>query len=182
MKHTRLETLASMNLCEGDFRACFPLPALMFIDAESSVESDINLIKKASTPWTTRVPSGEKVLTNDAKNSRVFFLEKTRNNLTGGIAIGRDPTNDLVIDIPTVSKSHCVLVKPHGSPWYVIDCKSSNGTQVDGKPIAPGKPIQLRDGSKITFANEIDAKFYMPGGLWALVNMYQGLKMSISFE
>jgi pSer/pThr/pTyr-binding forkhead associated (FHA) protein len=170
-----LETLAALNLCEGDFRACFLLPALIFIGANSNIESDIDLVKKAPSPWTIRVPNPQKVITQNAKNSHVFFLEKTRNNMTSGIAIGRDATNDLVIDVPTVSKSHCVLVKPHGSPWYLIDCNSSNGTKIDGKLVAGGKPHLLRDNSKITFANEIDAKFHMPGGLWTLINQCRGL-------
>lgn len=47
------------------------------------------------------------------------------------ISIGRDPSNDMVIDHPLVSKLHAEIVKQDGKV-FVIDQNSTNGTWVNG--------------------------------------------------
>jgi len=59
-------------------------------------------------------------------NDIVLTKEKT--------TIGRRPYNDVVIDNPTVSGEHAVLVKM-GDQVTVEDLNSTNGTYIDGKAI-----------------------------------------------
>lgn len=47
------------------------------------------------------------------------------------ITIGRDPSNDVVIDHPVVSKRHAELVKQDGK-FFILDLGSTNGTFVNG--------------------------------------------------
>jgi len=54
---------------------------------------------------------------------------------TGNIRIGRTPDNDIVLNDPSVSRSHCEL-KIDGSKITVIDLNSSNGTYVNGIKIS----------------------------------------------
>jgi pSer/pThr/pTyr-binding forkhead associated (FHA) protein len=42
--------------------------------------------------------------------------------------IGRAPQNDLVLDLPFVSKSHLVLSYSEDGKFYVKDLRSTNGT------------------------------------------------------
>jgi DNA-binding NtrC family response regulator len=65
---------------------------------------------------------------------------------TGGeLSIGSHPSNDLVLDDPTVSRFHCeVRVNPKGV--WLRDLGSSNGTELDGVALGEGG---LKEGSLI---------------------------------
>jgi pSer/pThr/pTyr-binding forkhead associated (FHA) protein len=61
--------------------------------------------------------------------------------------IGRAPSNDIVIDHPTVSAQHARLAKsPSG--YRIKDLESTNGTQINGVSIGDA---QLKDGAEIRF-------------------------------
>jgi pSer/pThr/pTyr-binding forkhead associated (FHA) protein len=61
------------------------------------------------------------------------------------ITIGRTPSNDVVIDHPTVSWQHAALTKsPSG--YRLKDLGSTNGTQIDGVSITDA---ELKDGAEI---------------------------------
>ena len=63
------------------------------------------------------------------------------------IRIGRAPSNDIVIDDPTVSAQHASLTKlPSG--YRLKDLGSSNGTQINGLSITQAG---LKDGAEIRF-------------------------------
>ena len=63
------------------------------------------------------------------------------------ITIGRAPSNDVVIDDPTVSAQHASLTKlPSG--YRLKDLGSSNGTQINGFSITEAG---LKDGAEIRF-------------------------------
>jgi FOG: FHA domain len=63
------------------------------------------------------------------------------------IRIGRAPSNDVVIDDPTVSAQHASLTKS-ASGYRLKDLGSTNGTQINGVSIADA---ELNDGSEIRF-------------------------------
>jgi ABC-type multidrug transport system ATPase subunit/pSer/pThr/pTyr-binding forkhead associated (FHA) protein len=61
------------------------------------------------------------------------------------ITIGRDPTNDVVIDHPVVSKKHAELIKQDGK-FFINDLGSTNGTFVNGIKV---KRHQLQELDRI---------------------------------
>jgi ABC transport system ATP-binding/permease protein len=61
------------------------------------------------------------------------------------LAIGRHPTNQLVIDVPTVSAEHAVMEYQSGR-YHLIDRSSRNGTFVNGQRITE---VDLNDGDLI---------------------------------
>jgi FHA domain len=64
--------------------------------------------------------------------------------------LGRDLGSSVVLDDPYASAQHAVLTF-RGSAWYVEDLQSTNGTYVDGSPVAGisrlgyGGEIQIGD-------------------------------------
>jgi transcriptional regulator with GAF, ATPase, and Fis domain len=57
----------------------------------------------------------------------------------GQISIGRDNSNDLVVDDAATSRCHCTLEfvpeKPSGGRYKLVDMESRNGTFVNGVPV-----------------------------------------------
>ncbi len=49
--------------------------------------------------------------------------------------IGRNKRSDIVVDVPTVSRSHGVLTRYDDGSWTVTDSDSSNGILVNGKKV-----------------------------------------------
>ena len=63
------------------------------------------------------------------------------------VTIGCAPSNDIVIDHPTVSAQHARLTKsPSG--YRIKDLESTNGTQINGVSISDA---QLKNGAEIRF-------------------------------
>ena len=63
--------------------------------------------------------------------------------------VGRDPDCEFRIDHPTVSSLHCELTLS-ADGIYIRDCKSTNGTFVNGKPVMeewldPGQTLRIGD-------------------------------------
>ncbi|QRN96391.1 FHA domain-containing protein [Archangium violaceum] len=81
------------------------------------------------------------------------------------LAVGRLPSCDLVINDPSVSKHHAEL------RWYgpaascrVRDLRSTNGTFLNGKPLAPEREYLLRDGALLRFG-DADFAFFVAKSL-----------------
>jgi pSer/pThr/pTyr-binding forkhead associated (FHA) protein len=71
------------------------------------------------------------------------------------VTIGRAPSNDIVIDHPTVSAQHARLTKsPSG--YRIKDLESTNGTQINGVSISDA---QLKNEAEIRFG-------YNRNGAW----------------
>ncbi len=49
--------------------------------------------------------------------------------------IGRHKHNDIVIDFPTISKSHCVLTRYDDGSWTISDAESKDGVFVNGEQV-----------------------------------------------
>lgn len=64
--------------------------------------------------------------------------------LTSSISIGRDESNDLVIEAPTVSDFHAEIVV-EGADLAVVDLLSASGTFVNGKRIDQRTQLQCWD-------------------------------------
>jgi predicted transcriptional regulator len=95
-------------------------------------------------------------------DTRVFLLREEQIN------IGRvDPENKAAFrpesDV-VVSESYSAVTRvsrPHGrfqkknDGWYIEDCGSTGGTQVNNKKIEKGNPVVLRDGDLIELAKGV---------------------------
>jgi putative peptide zinc metalloprotease protein len=64
-----------------------------------------------------------------------------------GLSIGRDPSNDLVLEDPGVSRRHAVVRTASFGGFAIEDCGSRGGTFVEGER-AIG-PARLRDGDRV---------------------------------
>jgi pSer/pThr/pTyr-binding forkhead associated (FHA) protein len=67
------------------------------------------------------------------------------------VMIGRAPLNQIVIDHPTVSAQHGLLLRIADSYW-LQDLNSTNGTQINGVFITDA---ELKDGDTIRFGSVI---------------------------
>ena len=67
------------------------------------------------------------------------------------VTIGRGPSNQIVIDHPTVSAQHALLLRVRDS-YSLKDLNSTNGTQINGVSITDA---ELKDGDKIRFGSVV---------------------------
>lgn len=56
-----------------------------------------------------------------------------------GLTIGRDPANDLVLDMPKVSRQHA-RIQFDGAHYLISDLHSRNGTYLGSTRLTPGEP------------------------------------------
>ncbi len=64
------------------------------------------------------------------------------------LSIGRDSLNDMVIDHPSSSRFHAQIKKLKGD-YVLVDLNSTNGTFVNGKPIAERRVLKVGDVIRI---------------------------------
>jgi pSer/pThr/pTyr-binding forkhead associated (FHA) protein len=67
------------------------------------------------------------------------------------ITIGRASLNQIVIDHPTVSAQHAMLLRV-GDSYWLKDLNSTNGTQINGVLVTDAV---LKDGDKLRFGSVI---------------------------
>ena len=84
---------------------------------------------------------GRPAFTLAAANRRILLFE-------GSATLGRDASCDIVINDPSVSREHAVLVVTDGQ-LTVADRDSKNGTRVDGRKLTETSVV--RSGQRITF-------------------------------
>jgi pSer/pThr/pTyr-binding forkhead associated (FHA) protein len=70
--------------------------------------------------------------------------------LRGVTTIGRDSSNDIVLESISISRFHAVLVR-EAAEWLLIDLASSNGTLVNGVPAPPDEAVRLGNGDELQF-------------------------------
>ena len=51
---------------------------------------------------------------------------------------------------PGISHLHAVLIADEDGGWTILDPGSANGTQVNGREMAPGSRVRLRDGDRVS--------------------------------
>lgn len=78
-------------------------------------------------------------------DGRLFWLNRR-------CGIGRHPENELVLEAPTLSRHHALLLRNPGG-YILTDLRSSNGTYLNGVPVA--RPVPLRDGDEIRLGDVV---------------------------
>ncbi len=73
--------------------------------------------------------------------ARSFPLAQRHTALT----LGRDPGNDIPIDLPLVSRRHACLEPQVGGAWALRDLKSTNGAYVNGQRVQGARLLQHND-------------------------------------
>lgn len=63
------------------------------------------------------------------------------------LSIGRDPSNDICLENPAVSRHHARIYKQEW-PFYIEDMKSTNGTFLNGSKVS--WKAALKNNDKIT--------------------------------
>ena len=71
-----------------------------------------------------------------------------RHPLKGALTLGRDPVNDLMLDLDDVSRQHAQVV-PDEDGWAVEDLGSTNGTHVNGVEVRGRSPLRNGDLLKV---------------------------------
>ncbi|MDD4715638.1 MAG: FtsW/RodA/SpoVE family cell cycle protein [Oscillospiraceae bacterium] len=59
--------------------------------------------------------------------------------------IGRSPSSDIVLNYPTVSRSHAVLVRADDGSWTITDVGSKGGIVVNKRPVEGKSPVYPGD-------------------------------------
>ena len=79
---------------------------------------------------------------------------------TDGLKIGRDPTNEVVIDDTGISRQHARVILHNGAVW-VQDAGSRNGVFVNGERVADHK--QLGPGDRVSIgAHSFEIRLHQP--------------------
>jgi hypothetical protein len=96
------------------------------------------------------------------------------------LGVGRLPNCDLVINDPSVSKVHAEL-RWHGpaSTCCVKDLQSTNGTFLNGQPLAPSREYVVRDGDLLRFG-DADFAFFLAKSLH--IRLVRGAVLSVTTE
>ena len=81
------------------------------------------------------------------------------------VNLGRAPNCDVVLLLPTVSKLHAYFQwSPEG--WGLVDCRSRNGTYVNGARLEAGAARSLSEGDLLAFGKEaLSFRFCSPAQL-----------------
>lgn len=93
---------------------------------------------------------------------------------SGRSTLGRDSTNNIIVNDDSVSLVHARLVEKDGE-WRVLNLLSTNGTWVNNKKVSDGA---LRDGDTVCFG-QAEFVFHSAGdqntgGLWSRVRSWFG--------
>ena len=99
----------------------------------------------SETPAETAHPEGAFPKLRDASGRE--FLLKAGENL-----IGRDPSSDVLLNDGTVSRRHArILIEDNAA--YLEDLGSTNGTRLNGQPVAPGQRVPLPPHAELQFGS-----------------------------
>lgn len=83
------------------------------------------------------------------------------------VKLGREATNDVVVDDATLSRVHLVFRREAAGGWTVRDAKSRNGTRVDGAPLGDAA-VGVGPGAVVE-AGAVRLTFYDAAGLYLRV-------------
>lgn len=72
----------------------------------------------------------------------------------GGVTLGRDADNDVVLALDSVSRRHCAIRSEAGLA-VVRDLGSTNGTRVRDRRLSPDELVELRNGDLVQLGSVV---------------------------
>tara|TARA_Y100000590_G_scaffold466107_1_gene640424 strand:+ start:6734 stop:7657 length:924 start_codon:yes stop_codon:yes gene_type:complete len=78
------------------------------------------------------------------------------------MTLGRDPSAEISIDDPSISRKHARITKTGENEYSIMDTGSSNGTVVNGKTLEKNQPVILQKEDMVKIGSSI-LKF-LPAG------------------
>ena len=110
------------------------------------------------------VPCGDGTKDHLPKGTRVpGSLAKTQIRLPSrpgnAVVVGRESPADVALGIGTVSGQHAKFEAGEDGEVYVTDMGSSNGTEVDGRPVPRGQMFKLSVGDVVTLGDPHLARY-----------------------
>ena len=81
-------------------------------------------------------------------DSRAIVFKGQKIPLISKIKMGRDKSNNIVVDDKMVSRSHCLIQKIK-EDYFIKDLNSSNGTYVNALRVPTNKYVKLEKGDII---------------------------------
>jgi hypothetical protein len=144
-----LEAQRSFMIDPKAFRARLNVPVLIWVGAPAkpvAEDDEAEQVPTHSGSSASRAGTGEVLVLSVVKQA------SRANAFAMGITVGRVPTNDLVMDDPSISRFHAYFQHDERKGgWSVTDADSQNGTFVNGKKTAGHQP--LVDGAQVTFGS-----------------------------
>lgn len=163
---------------EGAFVKRYPRPVLVFNGAAHAV------LKKAVPGGlsTVRFVAGEVDEPGAATPSPEggsFEIEplvpKKESPFADLVSIGRTPANDLVVDHPSVSKTHALFWEDKDGGYWISDEGSTNGTYVQGVRLLARKPQKLA-GNELIGLGDVILMLKSPLALYRFLETTEAVK------
>lgn len=163
--------MEAMDISEEEFVQAFPEPFLLVefegIQRVGDLERPKSYGKRGFADTITGIPIGLERIRDD----KICRLKKSEEGSPDApVLLGRAPDNDIILDYPRVSKRHASIEASGSGAWQITDAGSTNGTQVNQKPLEKGSTVALLNGDRIDLGGDFFATFYTPAGLFTYIN------------
>lgn len=154
---------------EATFAEKHPEPVLVYAPRAGSVGPDSRFVTtQVAAVAEMRRTKGTEAGKKGMEQQVSLIRKSTRNPFAQQIYIGRAPNNDVVIDDPSVSKSHAFMDRD-GTQWRITDMGSANGTWISGVKVIDNTPRDLIDGVKLTLGT-LEMQFFTPQNFYRYVS------------
>jgi hypothetical protein len=157
-------------LSKSEFSELAELNPRGFVVEESQRPFDDNVVfqfntELLDTEHVTHQP-GQSTAKANMLDARVIEIKKRKSDSAANIiTIGRSSVNDIVLYNRMVSKSHAyMIVHPSGTPCYLIDSASKNGTLLNGRYLKPYGKYRLADRDQIRFGSRTRLVYFSSTG------------------
>ncbi len=154
---------------QAEFSSRFAQPFLVLARTRSLVEAVTNAQRQDFESDSTAISTLEMV---ESPLAYVCPLNPRAKPIEGAvITLGRNPENDVMLPVPSVSGVHLQFMSPvqQGAAWLARDLGSKNGTFLDGQRMIPGQPYELRNGAQVEIARDVSGSFWESAELWRLL-------------
>lgn len=161
----------AQNFDEDAFVEMNPHPVLLDLEPESEDIQETTPGRRYATMLIDAVPPpgfSREIQVNPEKE--VIEIKNREGSLfTGMINVGRSSNNDLVLNFYAISKFQAYFAQGLDGKMNLCDAESTNGTSVNGVPLAPNTPVELNTGDNILFAGFLAYVYYEAADFFKLL-------------